>query len=153
MQNYIQQPKQQNSQKLNERMITALTKSGYIKPFSIFIKTLPDLDQGLKVVGFLNEITDSELQQYYKMNKINKVSEIYYMLYNSISGHLLGVSENMRQNFGVTKHLINGSSSLSSEFSVDIICPGLTDENNIEHMDSISGLMTHIDTLPIKHQF
>ena len=41
-----------------ERLIVALTKDGYIKPMNIFLKVLPDLEQGVKVVGFMNEITD-----------------------------------------------------------------------------------------------
>lgn len=41
-----------------ERLIVALTKDGYIKPINIFVKVLPDLDQGAKIVGFMNEIMD-----------------------------------------------------------------------------------------------
>jgi len=39
-----------------ERVIMSLNKSGYIVPSTLMIKVLPNLDEGIQIVGFLKEI-------------------------------------------------------------------------------------------------
>ena len=39
-----------------ERLVMALTKEGYIVPCTLMIKVLPNLNEGISLIGFLKDI-------------------------------------------------------------------------------------------------
>lgn len=66
-----------------ERIIFPVNKHGYLVPSNLMIKLLPELDKGIKVVGFLNEC-----DEYLKNKRKN-----HYMLIDLDSGALLGITK------------------------------------------------------------
>ena len=57
-----------------ERMVYPQNKNGYIVPCTLMIKVLPNLDEGIRIVGFFKEIDDSaELKAYDSAETVNKI--------------------------------------------------------------------------------
>lgn len=56
-----------------ERIVYPQNKNGYIIPCTLMIKVLPNLDEGIRIVGFFKEIDESaELKTYDSAETVNK---------------------------------------------------------------------------------
>lgn len=54
-----------------ERIVYPQNKNGYMVPCTLMIKVLPNLDEGIRIVGFFKEIDDSaELKAYDSAEKV-----------------------------------------------------------------------------------
>lgn len=72
-----------------EKTVLALNKQQYLIPCSLMIKVLPNLDEGIQIVGFLKEI---DIQQSQQKQGYDQEEKAHYMIYNVISGAVLGVT-------------------------------------------------------------
>jgi PAS domain S-box-containing protein len=58
-----------------ERIVYPQNKNGYLLPCTLMIKVLPNLDEGIRIVGFFKEMEESsELKAYDSVETVIKIS-------------------------------------------------------------------------------
>ena len=132
-----------------ERFFLAKNKSGYAVPSTLMVKILPNLDDGIKIVGFLKDVHNHP-------EDINPdfVSEekVHYMLYGGENDVVHGLTYSCYQHFGIPSSLIYGNNISSNEFTIDIIFPDL-DIQNQEELKSSNGLIITLDTTTLPENY
>ncbi|KAL4466115.1 hypothetical protein ABPG74_004352 [Tetrahymena malaccensis] len=131
-----------------ERTVMCLNKNGYIIPTSIMVKVLPNLDQGIQIVGFLKEIDNQESK-----SQIEKDQVIHYLIYREDTLQIQGISQSIHDHFGIPSQLVYGNSNNISDFTIDQIIPGVADIANREEMMSVQGLITTIDSTYVQMNY
>jgi PAS domain S-box-containing protein len=127
------------NQPLNiERTVYAMNKRGYIAPFNLLAKILPNLENGIQIVGFLRLINgfDSEKDK--------------YVLYSPETGMIYGVSKACYMQFGIRASLTFGKCYNMSELNFDLLCPEILEESKQTAMKSANGLNVLLDTSSIQ---
>ena len=68
----------------NERLIMPISKQGFIVPCTLMIKILPDLDEGIRIVGFLKdmEIDSSQTKNDFDFDEKVKIIKIFQFIYH-----------------------------------------------------------------------
>lgn len=129
-----------------ERTVLALNKQQYLVPCSLMTKVLPNLDEGIQIVGFLKDI-DVQLQG--QKQGFEQEERTHYMLYNAQTEVVLGVTHSCYQQFGIPASLVQGNSANTVEFTLDSIAPDIVDPKNFEELKSPQGLIVTLDTTSI----
>ena len=133
-----------------ERVVFPQNKNGYLVPCTLMIKVLPNLNEGIQIVGFLKDIDSaaSFMKTEYDANE-----RIHYMIYNGESGVIQGVTHSCYQSFGIPASLVYGNSSNTNEFTIDAIAPELMNTENFEELKSQAGVLVTLDTSMIQQNF
>ena len=59
-----------------ERLVLPQNKQGYLVPCTLMIKVLPNLDEGIQIVGFLKDIDTSSV---YMKNAYDTDEKVHYL--------------------------------------------------------------------------
>ncbi|KAM3130308.1 hypothetical protein pb186bvf_017604 [Paramecium bursaria] len=132
-----------------ERMLLAQNKNSYLVPCTLMIKVLPNLDEGIQIVGFLKDI---EQGSQYMRQEQDVDAEVHYIIVNANNWAILGITQSCYTKFGIPSSLVYGNSTNSNEFTLDNIAPELADSKNNEDLQN-GGLVTYIDTTQIQQNF
>lgn len=133
-----------------ERIIFPVDKSGYIVPCSLMIKILPNLDEGIRLVGFLKDIEKETGMM--KNAEFDSEEQVHYLIYAGDTGTIHGITKSCRQTFGIPSSLVYGSQSATNEFSIDAIMPEIL-QHNSEDLKAQSGVITTLDTSSLQQNY
>jgi len=126
-----------------ERIVFPVNKNGYIVPCTLMIKVLPNLDEGIRLVGFLKDIEkDSGLL---KNADFDSEEQVHYLIYSGDTGAIHGITPSCRREFGIPSSLVYGANAANNEFTIDAIFPDLL-THNMEELKSATGVVTTLDT-------
>ena len=115
-----------SNEKLNnkERIVPLLDSSRYIIPIMALTKAIPDLSEGIRIVGFINELTDfeefeeeilkSEVQQ--RVYDHHESDIIAYVLYECNTEVVMGISR-VCERFGIPRCLVYGDKDNAGNMS------------------------------------
>ena len=70
-------------------------KNGYVEPSFLMIKTLPNLENGIQIAGFISEYMEEEDEE-------GERKQYSYILYNMKTENILGISKNCDKLFDVS---------------------------------------------------
>jgi hypothetical protein len=133
-----------------ERVVFPVNKSGYVVPCTLMIKVLPNLDEGIRMVGFLKDIEkDSSVM---KNAEFDSDEKVHYILYSGDTGVIHGITYSCKQEFGIPSSLVHGSNSATNEFTIDTIFPELL-THNIEELKGATGVTTTLDTSTLQQNY
>lgn len=134
-----------------ERVVFPITKNGYIVPCSLMVKVLPNLDEGLKVVGFLKDIEPTIC---FDQSSIDPNEErVHYIIYGEDDRKIYGITQTCYQSFGIPASLVSRNNQASSnELTIETIIPEIL-THNIEELKSLSGAILNIDTTNLPQNF
>lgn len=128
-----------------ERLIFPINRSNFIKPCTLYIKVLPNLDEGIKVVGFIKDIDlgdDSELPE----------EQTHYILYGEHDGVIYGITSGCQHRYGIPATLVYGNVKENQPMTIDEIFPDLTAQS-LEELKSTSGVIVTLDTTKIPQDY
>lgn len=114
-----------------------MNKKGYIIPCSLLAKILPNLDQGIRIVGFLRQLSGFDAVR-------DK-----YVLYSCESGMIYGVTKSCYEEFGIRASLTYGKCYNMSELNFDLLCPDILDVNKQTALKATNGVNVTLDTSSI----
>ena len=132
-----------------ERIVFPVTKAGYIVPCSLMVKILPNLEDGIKIVGFLKDI---EAGTTFMRNDVETDEKVHYIMYGGESGEVFGITYSCYQSFGITHSLVSGGNLSNNQFTIEAIIPDLVNQT-IEDLKSPSGVILTIDTTNLQQNF
>lgn len=121
-----------------ERTVYPMNVKGYIVPCALLAKILPNLDEGIQIVGFLRKLPGFDL----KKDK--------YVLYSSESGMIYGVTRACYESFGLRASLTFGRCFNMKELNFEMLCPDLMDDSKMSALKSSNGLEVLLDTTSIQ---
>jgi PAS domain S-box-containing protein len=134
-----------------ERIVFPLDRNGYIVPCTLMAKILPNLSDGLKLVGFLQEIDKSS-----NMNKDQEVEteeeEAHYVMYDGNTGIIHGVTSGCRSEYGIHAKLMEGADTGNSEFTIENIFPEIS-QINLEDLKTMGHVITMLNTSSIGQDY
>ncbi|CAD8089671.1 unnamed protein product [Paramecium primaurelia] len=132
-----------------ERILLAQNKNNYLVPCTLMIKVLPNLDEGIQIVGFLKDI---EPGSSYLRSEQEIDQEWHFIIINVNSQAILGITQSCYTRYGIPASLVYGNSTNTNEFTIDAIAPELVDIKNQDDLKS-QGLVTTIDTSQLQQNF
>ena len=132
---YLDSP---NSQLNIERTVYPINAKGYIVPSMLTAKILPNLENGIQIVGFLRKFPGFD-------SKKDRI-----ILYSIETGIIYGVTKACYENFGLRASLTYGRCFNMSEMNCEMICPDLLDESKHISLRSSNGLEVTFDTTTIQ---
>jgi len=134
-----------------ERVVFPLDKNGYIMPCTLMAKILPNLSDGLKLVGFLKEL-DTNVN----INKEQEVEieedEAHYVMYDGNTGIIHGVTYGCRVEYGIHAKLMEGADTGNSEFTIENIFPEIS-QINLEDLKTMGHVITMLNTSSIGQDY
>ena len=131
-----------------ERFILPQTKSGYVVPCTLMVKVLPNLDDGIKMVGFLKDVDSSPAIN----SDFDAEDKVHYIIYGAENSLVYGVTYGCYQHFGIPASLIYGNDASSNEFTIDTILPELNSQN-LDELKNPTGLIMTLDTTGLPHNY
>jgi hypothetical protein len=118
------------------------------------IKLLPNLDEGIQIVGFLKETDECYCAPYTRNNKIDDYEgATHYLIISKETLNIIGITHSVKDSFGIHQELINSNSPAALDFSFDLICPDINDPLIYEEMKSTNGVLSYLDTSIIKVRY
>lgn len=132
-----------------ERLVFPLTKKGYVVPCTLMIKVLPDLTNGVRLVGFLNEIENEN--GFTKNTEFENEEKVHYIVYSGDTGAIHGFTQTCKKDFGLISSLIYGAAA-TNDFTMDVIFPDLLN-HNIEDLKNPAGVVTTLDTSTLQQDY
>ncbi len=161
MNNYLQTSEEKT---INKEMLTfPVNKAGYIVPCSLMVKVLPNLNAGIRFIGFLREL-DEEREDEEDINESGMQSrgfktnteefERYYIMYDGRTGTIYGITYGCKLTFGIPMSLINGEggSGGGNNFNIDTIFPGLL-QCSEQELKRPEGINIVLDTSTLRQNF
>ena len=131
----------------SERLMFPLNKHNYLVPTTLMIKVLPNLDQGIRVVGFLREVEASDpLKQDFDSDE-----RTHYVMYGGEQDIIQGITMSCYESFGIPSNLTN-SNSTGSLFSINAIFPDFGPQIQ-EELRSPAGAIIEINTLNLQRDY
>lgn len=79
-------------------------------PCNVLTKPLPNLDEGIKIVGFFRMVTTEHLSV--------EVNNPHYVLFREDTEEVQGLSENIFKNFGIRKMKELSTTQLNNEITL-----------------------------------
>jgi len=134
-----------------ERTVFPLDKNGYIVPCTLMAKILPNLSDGLKLVGFLQEI-DGDTNNNKEQDGETEEEEAHYVMYDGNTGIIHGVTYGCRLEFGIHAKLMEGADTGNSEFTIENIFPEIS-QINLEDLKTMGHVITMINTSSIGQDY
>lgn len=93
------------------------------------IKVLPNLTEGIQIVGFLKDIDENTI----KLQTGEDIEvRMHYIIYNANTYVIMGVTTNCFSEFGIPASLVYGNSSNTTEFTLDAIAPEIINPTNFD---------------------
>lgn len=132
-----------------ERLVFPMTKAGYLVPCTLMVKILPNLEEGIKIVGFLKDI---ETGTSYMKNDFDTEEKVHYIMYGGENELVHGITASCFSSFGIPSSLVYGNNSIHNELSIDAIIPELA-EQNFDDLKSPSGVIITIDTTNLQQEY
>jgi PAS domain S-box-containing protein len=130
-----------------KRNIYALDKKGYLKGCSLYLKVLPDLSEGIHFIGMIRDFDTYSLGKTILESTSGLVS--HYLIYDSTSGKIMGLSESLFLHFGLRASLFRLQSNNTP--TIQHICPELMDPDVIKEMKgSEKGAQIYFDTSSLR---
>ena len=137
-----------------ERLVFPMKKAGYIIPCTILIKVIPNLDEGIQIIGFLKEIEIKSMNTRSILNGEDNAEEsINYIIYSPDTGLIHGITEGCNQDYGIPSMLVYGYSSNTNDFSLDAISPEIMAPENQDELRSANGIIVTLDTSTIPQNY
>ena len=130
-----------------EREVFPINKKGYLVPCTLMIKILPNLDEGIRIVGFLRELDGAGA--YFK--NIDSDEKVHYVMYGGDNDMLQGITASCYYSYGIPASLIYGN-TLNNEFCLDAIFPGYNVQN-LEELRNPSGAVLELDTTNLPQEY
>ncbi|KAL4478284.1 hypothetical protein ABPG72_016596 [Tetrahymena utriculariae] len=136
-----------------ERTIMCLNKDSFLVPCTLMIKVLPNLSEGIQIVGFLKDIEAAN--SILKTSSNEQDEKVHYMIYRTDNDSYVmqGVTQSCYNSLGIPSSLMYGNSTNNIEFTVDTICPDLLNPEFYEDLKSPAGLIVTIDTTTVQQNF
>eukprot|EP00331_Platyophrya_macrostoma_P019490 CAMPEP_0176470080 /NCGR_PEP_ID=MMETSP0127-20121128/40245_1 /TAXON_ID=938130 /ORGANISM="Platyophrya macrostoma, Strain WH" /LENGTH=784 /DNA_ID=CAMNT_0017864311 /DNA_START=1009 /DNA_END=3359 /DNA_ORIENTATION=- len=132
-----------------ERIVFPITKAGYIIPCSLMIKILPNLDDGVKLVGFLKDI---EAGSTFMKNDFDSEEQVHYLIYGGDGDLVYGISQSCYESFGIPASLIYGKNTTNNDLEISAILPELAAQS-IEDLSGTGGVILNIDTTNLHQDY
>lgn len=149
MKNYFETSKFKNVIGL-ERFVLPINKGGYLVPCTLMIKILPNLDEGIQIVGFLKDV---ESGTSYLKSDFDSDDKVHYLIYGSETGMVHGITHSCYTTFGIPASLCHGNNSNSNELTLDTVAPELLNQKSIEEMRSPGGCIITLDTALLQSNY
>lgn len=132
-----------------ERDVFPTSKAGYVVPCTLMIKVLPNLNEGIRMVGFLKDIEKDRLA---KNPEFDTEEKDHYIIYGGDNGIIHGITYSCKQEFGIPSSLVWGAGSATNEFTIDSIFPELL-AHDISDLKAASGVVTTLDTSNLRQNY
>ncbi|EGR33302.1 PAS domain S-box family protein [Ichthyophthirius multifiliis] len=132
-----------------ERLVLCQHKNQYLVPCTLMIKILPNLDEGITIVGFIKDVENNTNNNNIQLSE----EKVHYMIYRTDNDAIQGISISVFNSFGIPAALMYGNTSGNLEFTIDVICQELTNPEIIELMKNPQGVLATIDTTQIQKKF
>lgn len=132
-----------------ERFVFPLSKKGYVVPCTLMIKVLPDLERGVRLVGFLNDVENENTLA--KNADLEAEDKAHYIVYSGDTGAIHGFTQSCKKAFGLPSSLIYGAAA-SNDFTIDVIFPDLAG-CNLEDLKNSTGVITTLDTSTLQQDY
>jgi len=135
-----------------ERPVFPMNKAGYIVPCALMIKVYPNLDQGIRVVGFLRKLelnSSQTLKPKVGEEVIINSLRTHYIMYGGEHDEIYAVSESCYDSFGIPAQITNGN---CADFTIDSIIPEFHEYYDSQ-LKTASGQLLHIDTTSLPESF
>jgi len=135
-----------------ERPVFPMNKAGYIVPCALMIKIYPNLDQGIRVVGFLRKIelnSAASLKPKVGQEVVLNSLRTHYLMYGGENDEIYAVTEGCYDSFGIPASITNGA---NPEFTIDSIFPDFHDVDD-ESLRAPAGQLYTIDTTSLPQNF
>ncbi|KRX01222.1 hypothetical protein PPERSA_05622 [Pseudocohnilembus persalinus] len=134
-----------------ETLLFPVNKDGYIVPSYLLIKILPNLEDGMQFVGFLKE---QDEQYTYPYEQIVDSDTTHYLIYKTDGmQNIVGMTQSVYEMYGIHVILTNENSTMSKEFSLDLIIPEINDPKVQKDMATEKGSIVNINTYTIQQHF
>ncbi|EAR98621.2 PAS domain S-box protein (macronuclear) [Tetrahymena thermophila SB210] len=136
-----------------ERTVMCLNKDSFLVPCTLMIKVLPNLSEGIQIVGFLKDIEAAN--SILKTSNNEQDEKVHYMIYRTDNDSYVmqGITQSCYNSLGIPSSLMYGNSTNNIEFTVDTICPDLLNPEFYEDLKSPAGLIVTIDTTTVQQNF
>ena len=132
-----------------ERVVFPLNKEGYVVPCSLMIKVLPNLDEGIRLVGFLKDL-DKE-GAFAKGSDMEMEEKVHYIMYSGETLAIHGITYSCKKGFGIPASLVSGNGA-NNDFTMDIIFPELL-SHPVEDLKNTAGVVTTLDTSSLQQNY
>jgi len=135
-----------------ERPVFPMNKAGYIVPCALMIKIYPNLDQGIRVVGFLRKIelnSVTSLKPKVGQEVVLNSLRTHYLMYGGENDEVYAITEGCYDSFGIPASITNGA---NPEFTIDSIFPDFHDIDD-ESLKTPQGQLYTIDTTSLPQNF
>jgi len=135
-----------------ERPVFPMNKAGYIVPCALMIKIYPNLEQGIRVVGFLRKLefnSSQTLKPKVGEEVVLNSLRTHYIMYGGEHDEIYAVTESCYDSFGIPAQITNGN---SPDFTIDTILPDFHEYYDSQ-LKTISGQLLHIDTTSLPESF
>ncbi|CAD8197718.1 unnamed protein product [Paramecium pentaurelia] len=120
-----------------ERILCCINSQQYLVPCSLMIKILPNLDEGIKMVGFL--------QDYNNQQESNE--EWHYIIVDGYTQTILGITQSCTQIFGIPQSIMTNN-TFKQKFTFDVLFPNVE-----EHINMEDGILTYLDTTQLQEDY
>ena len=145
------------------RVVFGLHQDGYLRNFRLLLKYLPDLSEGIRLIGIVSSCTEKDFRQLETLelntdeNKDTQSAgvqkpEVHTVLINYTTGDIIGVSDSCYYSFGLKSQLFNQSNSSNSP-NIELIAPELVKGENLAALRSDSGLICRFDTTVLNDNY
>lgn len=133
----------------HERLVYPLNKEGYIVPCSLMIKVLPNLDEGIRLVGFLKDVDKDG--SFAKGSDFETEEKVHHIMYSGDTGAIHGITHSCKRGFGIPASLVSGANA-NNDFTMDIIFPDLL-SHTLEDLKAAAGIVTTLDTSSLQQNY
>ncbi|EGR33954.1 PAS domain S-box family protein, partial [Ichthyophthirius multifiliis] len=130
-----------------DRIVMFLDKKGYIIPCILMVKVLPNLNEGIQIVGFFKDI------QQEKINNQENQYNMHYIIYRNDNLQIQAISESVFDDFGIPSYLMYGNSQNVPEFGIDQIISGILNQDLLEDQMINQGVLLQINTVFMQKNF
>lgn len=123
------------------RIVFPKTKLGHIKHCKLRLRIMPNLEQGIRLVGVVTNVNKKDLGKVLMKKYFNL--DLFYLVFNSKTGEIIGVSRSCEEYFGLSPSLFGKSSTNSP--GMHLILPEIMQDENHNLLFG-EGFETFIDT-------
>lgn len=98
----------------------SISKNQFLVPCSLMIKVLPNLEEGIQIVGFLKDIDTNYNTSKPSSQEQEQEEAVHYMIYRTDNDSFImqGVTQSCYTSFGIPASLMYGNTSNNVEFAV-----------------------------------
>ena len=141
------------------RVVFGLHRDGFINNFKLLLKYLPDLSEGIRLIGILTPCAEKDFKQLEVFESTGSLKsdpllrpEVHTLLLNYTTGDIIGVSNSLYHAFGLKSQLFNQANSSNSP-NIELIAPEIVKADNLGLLRSESGLICSFDTTVLNDNY